>query len=90
MSETLRQGPVHPLTAADWEGQEYRPVTRRRMREAAEANPGRRIVMRCACGTTSGTAGDYWQVFDDTPMGECVQCGETFELGYTRSEWVPV
>lgn len=87
MSETLRQGAVHALTGADWE---QRPVTRRRMREAAEANPGKRIVTACACGEFSAHHGDYWAKDEDTPWTDCEVCNEAFELGYTRSEWVPV
>lgn len=75
-------------TAADllWEGgrvndqhQTVRPVTRRRMREAAELLQGRRIEMRCACGNSfSADAGDYFMHPEDEPLPGCFHCGEPF------------
>lgn len=68
------------------------PVTRRRMREAAEANPGRHLILRCECpgAESSATPGDYFYIGEGTPFEDCEDCGCSLRLGYTRSEWVPV
>lgn len=69
---------------------ETKPVTKRRMRDAIDANPHRQIVLSCQCEEFSANPSDYWQYADGDPFDDCPTCGEPFQLGYTRAEWVPV